>query len=135
MLQFYHQYLETYRNGELMQKRHSLILIEEEKESSHNYSFNLTWNNLDDFYHDFGFYLPFNIWNFNKGRRISFFNFSFFNSNTWDIKEWKTKDLNIVAKFSTKKATVSLSEILKWHDSDKAIQYLKERGLDKEHLI
>lgn len=135
MLQFYHQYLETYHNGELMQKEHSLILIEEEKESSHNYSFNLTWDNLNDFYCDFGLYLPFNVWNFNKGRRISFFNFSLFNSNTWDIKEWKTKDLNIMVKFFTKKATVSLSEILKWHNSDKAIQYLKERGLDKKQLI
>jgi hypothetical protein len=135
MLQFYHQYLTTYRNGELMQRVHSLILIEEEKESSHNYSFNLTWDNLDNFYHDFGFHLPFNIWNFDKGRVISFFNSSLFDSNTWDIKEWKTKDLNIVIKFSTKKATVSLAEILKWHDSDKAIQYLKERGLDKKQLI
>jgi len=135
MLQFYHQYLTTYRNGELMQTVHSLILIEEEKESSHNYSFNLTWDNLDNFYHDFGFHLPFNIWNFDKGRVISFFNSSLFDSNTWDIKEWKTKDLNIVIKFSTKKATVSLAEILKWHDSDKAIQYLKERGLDKKQLI
>lgn len=135
MLQFYHQYLETYRNGELIQKGHSLILIEEEKESSHNYSFNLTWDNLDDFYYDFGCHLPFNVWNFDKGRVISFFYSSLFDSNTWDIKEWKTKDLNIVVKFSTKKATVSLAEILKWHDSDKAIQYLKERGLDKKQLI
>jgi len=136
MLQFYSQYIETYRNGKLMKRACSLMLIEEEKESSHNYSFNLTWDNLNDFYYDFGFYLPFNIWNLNKGKRIiSFFNFSFFDSNTWDIKEWKTKDLNIVIKFSTKKATVSLSEILKWHDSDKAIQYLKERGLDIKQLI
>lgn len=135
MLQFYHQYLETYRNGELIERAHSLILIEEEKESSHNYSFNLTWNNLDDFYHDFGLHLPFNIWDSNKGRIISFFYFSFFDSNTWDIKEWKTKDLNIVIKFSTEKATVSLAEILKWHDSDKAIQYLKEKGLDKKQLV
>ena len=135
MLQFYHQYLETYRNGELMLKEHSLMLMEEEEESSHNYSLNLTWDNLGDFYCDFGFFLPFNIWNSNKGRRISFFNFSLFNSNTWDIKEWKTKDLNIVVKFSTKKATVSLVEILRWHNSDKAIQYLKERGLDKKQLV
>jgi hypothetical protein len=90
---------------------------------------------LDEFYYDFGCHLPFNVWNFDKGRLISFFYFSFFDSNTWDIKEWKTKDLNIVIKFSTKKATVSLSEILKWNDSDKAIQYLKERGLDKRQLI
>ena len=52
----------------------------------------INWENLQEIYYKYGFVLPFNYWNFKKGyRRISFFNASLFDKNTWDIKERKKK--------------------------------------------
>lgn len=94
-----------------------------------NHTDNVNWNNLNEYYKKYDLIAPFNIWNTKKGRRISFFNSSIFNKNTWDIKEWKT-DLNLTFKHDYMKDDwVSIEDVLKWRDIDKAIQYLKEHGL------
>ena len=128
MLEFYTLSFETYHNDKFMGGDSTTILIDEDSAPDLNCSTNLDWENLDFVYPTCGLMLPFNIWNTKKGRIVSFFNCSLFDRNTWDIKEWKTP-LNITIKSSTRKRNMSIAEVLKWHDADKAIQYLKEKGL------
>lgn len=59
----------------------------------------LTWDNLSEFYQKSGCLVSFNIWNGKKGRRVSFFSDRFLPIGDYaDVKEWKTKDLNITIK-------------------------------------
>ena len=67
--------------------------------------------------------------NFKRGRRISFFHFELRNRKTWDIKEWKENQLDIILNIKYEEYTPSINEVLKWHNGEKAIQYLIERGL------
>jgi hypothetical protein len=47
-----------------------------------------------------------------------------------DIKEWKTKQLdNMYMTVEFKEDDPPLSVVLNWSDSEKAIQYLMEKGL------
>lgn len=129
MLEFYTLSFETYHNDKFMGGDSTTILIDEDSAPDLNCSTDLNWENLDFVYPTCGVMLPFSIYRSNKkGRVISWYDCSLFNRNTWDIKEWKTP-LNITIKSSTRKRNMSIAEVLKWHDADKAIQYLKEKGL------
>lgn len=129
MLEFYTLSLETYHNGQRVGRDSSTMLIDKSEAPDFDCVTDLNWENLDFVYPACGLMLPFNIWNTKKGRIVSFFNCALFDRNTWDIKEWKTP-LNITLKSSARKrSNVSIAEVLKWHDADKAIQYLKEKGL------
>ena len=56
----------------------------------------LTWDNLAEYYTKNGLFVSFNIWNFKKGRLVSFFTDGHLPFGDYaDIKEWKTADLNI----------------------------------------
>lgn len=126
-MKFYNCYATTYHNGvEIITKNYGTILTDDIPE---NKTDKLTWENLNEYYYQNGLALPFNVWNCKKGRMVSFFNSSFFNKNKRDIKEWKTP-LNIIVTYEyIEKPNVSIDYVLKWHDIDKAIQYLNERGL------
>jgi len=129
MLEFYTLSFETYHNDKFMGGDSTTILIDEDSAPDLNCSTDLDWENLDFVYPTCGMMLPFSIYRSNKkGRVISWYNCSLFNRNTWDIKEWKAP-LNVTIKSSTRKRNMSIAEVLKWHDADKAIQYLKEKGL------
>lgn len=129
MLEFYTLSFETYHNDKFMGSNSTTILIDEDSAPDLNCSTDLDWENLDFVYPTCGMMLPFSIYRSNKkGRVISWYDYSLFNRNTWDIKEWKAP-LNITIKSSTRKRNMSIAEVLKWHDMDKAIQYLKEKGL------
>jgi hypothetical protein len=129
MLEFYTLSFETYHNDKFMGGDSTTILIDEDSAPDLNCSTDLDWENLDFVYPTCGIMLPFSIYRSNKkGRVISWYDCSLFNRNTWDIKEWKAP-LNITIKSSTRKRNMSIAEVLKWHDADKAIQYLKEKGL------
>lgn len=128
MLEFYTLSFETYHNDKFMGSDGTTILIEEDSAPDLNCSTDLNWENLDFVYPTCGMMLPFSIYHRKKGRLISWYDCSLFNRNTWDIKEWKAP-LNITIKSSTRKRNMSIAEVLKWHDMDKAIQYLKEKGL------
>ena len=67
---------------------------------------------------------------FKKGRLVSFFDGNPFKKDFRDIKEWKTK-LNITVKVEYTDIThlMSIDEVLKWYDAEKAIQFLNERNL------
>ena len=107
----------------------SLILSDEMCENTKTIL--VDWNNLNDVYSKYGIHLPFNIWNFKKGKLISFWDMSFFDKRTWDIKEWKEKDFSFTFNITTKKFDeyISINRILDYSNSEKAIAYLIERGL------
>lgn len=124
MLKYYYVYATTLRNNKVISKRYLCKIISEEK---NNYSDNITWDNLDDYYYNNGLNCPFSIYNFKKGRCISFFDFKFKDKNTWDIREWKYSDLNITIKYEYKEDThYSIDEILQYPDAEKAITFLAQ---------
>lgn len=130
MLKFYRTYYHTYNKGHLIGSDSGRALVEE-SEKPKNKIIDFTWNNLQDLYSKYGILTSFSIWNFKKGRIISFFTDSLIFRKPWekDIKEWKEKELDLTLQISVKEYTPSIQEVLEWHDSEKAIQYLKERGL------
>lgn len=133
MLKFYRVYVETYRGNELMNKYHQFYeLLAEENSLVKEREIKITWDNLSEIYQRYGFYLPFMIYHFKKGRVLSFDKFSFFKKMTWDIREWKYPDPNLTIKLKIEEeeeGEKSISDILKWHNANEAIQYLTERGL------
>ena len=53
-----------------------------------------------------------------------------FLKNHRDVKEWKEKEIDIEIKYEYKEVDhVSINDVLKWSNIEKAIQYLNERGL------
>lgn len=128
MLKFYSVVYKTYNNGTYIDTDYAKTL-KEENEVKDDLVF-INWDNLSEMYHKYSLALPFNIWNFKKGRLISFFVGNPFKKDFRDIKEWKTK-LNIMINIEYKDISnsTSIEEVLKWHDAEKAIQYLNERGL------
>lgn len=128
MIKFYRVRYYTYHNGEQVGFYTTKALLDE-KEVNIDTTIEVTWDNLKEFYYNYAFALPFNIWNFKKGRLISFFDAKLRNKNTWDIKEWKEPTNIQVEIIYTETQPDSLNEILNWHVVSNAIQYLKEQGL------
>lgn len=126
-MKFYDHYATIYHNGvEITTHKCGTVLTDDIPE---NKTDELTWDNLNEYHYHNGLAYSFNVWNRKKGRLVSFWNGSFFNKDTRDIKEWKSP-LNITVKHKyTEKLGVSIDYVLKWYDADKAIQYLNERGL------
>lgn len=85
------------------------------------------WNNILDVYEKIGLYLPYEL---NKTRR----GLKFYYHDYFSIKQWK-EDLNIEIKTTWIEYKPSINELLNFYDSDKAIQYLVERGLNTSSLI
>lgn len=128
MLKFYSVMYKTYNNGTFIDGNYTTILAEEG--DIENKTVFVNWDNLSEFYHEYNLMLPFNIWNFKRGRRVSFFNGNPFKKNFRDVKEWKTPlDIKIVIDYKDISNCMSIQEVLKWQDIDKAIQYLNEHGL------
>lgn len=127
MLKFYNIYYTTYHNGTDMGTKSAQILCDESEVNERRVSF--TWENLEELYHEIGgLAYMFNIWNFKRGRIVSFFEGGLFGDKA-DVKEWKHKDLNIEVACKWHEYHPSIAEILEWHDGEKAIQYLNERNL------
>lgn len=130
MLEFYRISIEVYNNNEYISTSSDIGLIEESLVPLEEYSLNITtWDTLSSFYEQNGLLVPFTLYNTKRGRRICFFEPRIFNKNTWDIKEWKQKELDIEIKYKIKKIKRSLDEIYKWKDAKKAHRYLKEHDL------
>lgn len=84
----------TYHNGKYINEISGKI---ESKNKPNNFQINLSsWSQLNSFHERYGLLVAFNIWNFKKGRLISFFSNHLPLGDYADIKEWKTKDLNII---------------------------------------
>lgn len=123
-MKYYTTYAKTYHNGELIGVQgggHCLTEEELPKEEV----FTITWENLSQMYQNLNLLCDFNIWNFKKGRRVSFFNAKLFDKNTWDIKEWK-EELNIEVRVYHTEKNASFED-LKHFDAVKVKKYLDER--------
>ncbi len=126
-MKFYNVFVTTYHNGIEIGTTMGRTLTDKEVNTE---SYTLTWDNLDKMYKKFGFECKFNIWKFKKGRRVSFFTNGIIpHKHERDVKEWKNKNLDIVIKVTYKERKASIDEMLKWHDAEKAIAYLNEKGL------
>lgn len=119
-MKFYDEYYTTYYNGEKVDAYVNMVCADEIPEDR---TIKITWDNLNKVYRELGCILPFNVWNFKRGRRISFWH------DYKDIKETKQPILNMEVKVTTKECNPSIQEILKYHDGEKAIKYLVERGM------
>lgn len=128
MLKFYRKMIKTYKDNELICYHSGEMLTNEEPKAER---FIVSWENLEEIGERFGFYLPYAYHIFKKGKVIYFFDYfpMGMNKKLKSIKEWKQKETNIHIEISYMEYTPSISEVLDWHDGNKAIQYLKERGL------
>ena len=127
MLKFYTIYYTTYHNGKDAGTRVSYILCDESEVDEWRVKF--TWNNLSELYEQIGCHCNFNIWNFKRGRLVSFYNESF-RDYVCDVKEWKHKELNIEVKCEWREYSPSIKKILEWPNGEKAMRYLLERGIN-----
>lgn len=89
---------------------------------------NINWNNVDEIC-KLDIWLPFSITKRRKGLKLFFYDDIFTN-----VKQWKD-DLDIEIKTTWKEYKPTIKEIMKFHDGDKAIQYLVERGLNVNSLM
>lgn len=89
----------------------------------------INWNNVEQEIYKIGLHLPFGITKRRKGLQLFFHDYLFKN-----VKQWK-EDLDIEIKTSWREYKPSLKEIMNFKDSDKAIQYLVERGLNINSLM
>ena len=128
MLKFYSIAYKTYHNGTYIDTHYGKAL-KEESEVKDDLVF-INWDNLSEMYHKYSLSLPFTIYNFKRGRLVSFFVGNPFKKDFRDIKEWKT-DLNITLKieYTDISNSKSIEEVLRWHNAEKAIQFLNERNL------
>lgn len=131
MMKFYTIYYMTYHNGKRVDFKTGQILCDESKVD--NWRVKFTWENLTELYEKIGCHCCFNIWDFKRGRLVSFFNDD--NVLPWskdfhhDVKEWKTPDLDIEVECEWVERHPSLDQIFEWHDGEKAMKYLLERGI------
>ena len=127
MLHYYRILFTTYNNGVKVDYTYGHVIADESEVKEKTIP--ITWENLEEIYHNYGLSLPFNIWNFKRGRVISFFKGSFTDKNRHDIKEWKTPTLDMKLVVTYEVWRCSLNNILNYWDSEKTIQYLRERNL------
>lgn len=122
MLEYCARVYETYLGNEKMHTEYGYNFIPEEQLNEMVVE-QITWSNIDNIYSKYGLMLPFAIWKRKKGRQICFF-YSY-----KSIKEWKTNFVNMYVKIHYEKRQASIDTILKHPNSEKAIQYLIERGM------
>ena len=127
MLHYYRVLYTTYNNGVKVGRTDGFTIADENEIKEKTIP--ITWENLKEVYYDYGPNFPFNYWNFKRGRVISFFEGCLTDKNRRDIKEWKTPTLNIKLVITYEIFPCSLNDILNYWDSEKAIQYLRERNL------
>lgn len=127
-MKFYYCYYTIYHNGTRINSRHGKCLYDTKPFDK---TIPITWRNLNEIYQSLDFLPNFIILNMKKGRVISFFHDKLFPAGNFrDVKEWKHPNLNILLKITYAEYTPSIAEVLKWHDQEKAIAYLRERGLN-----
>ena len=128
MLKFYAVHYKTYNNGTYIDTHYGEILAEED--TVKNETIQMNWDNLSEIRRKYSLSLPFTIYNFKRGRLISFFVGNPFKKDFRDIKEWKTKlDITLEIEYIDISNSKSIEEVLKWHNAEKAIQFLNERNL------
>lgn len=128
MLKFYAIHYKTYNNGTYIDTHYAETLAEED--TVKNETIQMNWDNLSEIRRKYSLSLPFTIYNFKKGRLVSFFVGNPFKKDFRDIKEWKTKlDITLKIEYIDISNSKSIEEVLKWYNAEKAIQFLNERNL------
>lgn len=128
MLKLYRPRYIAYENGTLIWNEifDKVLLTEEEKETKTKIVTIENWEDLEEKYRKYHLCLPFDCYETKKGRKLYYYN-SLFSK----YKEWKHKELNfkIVIEYEEIEH-FSIKDILELKDSERAIQYLKENGLN-----
>lgn len=89
----------------------------------------INWDNAEEEIQKLDIWLPFGITKRRKGLKLFFWNYLFTN-----VKQWK-EDLDIEIKTSWREYKPTIKEIMDFKDSNKAIQYLVERGFNQSSLM
>lgn len=127
MLHYYRVLYTIYNNGVNVGESWDFTIADENEIKEKTIP--ITWENLKEVYYNYGTNFPFNYWNFKRGRIISFFKGAFRDKNRRDIHERKTPVLDMKLVITYKVCHCSLNDIINYWDSEKAIQYLRERNL------
>ena len=90
---------------------------------------NINWDSAEREIYKLGLCLPFGITKRRKGLKLFFWDDLF-----TSVKQWK-EDLDIEIKTTWKEYQPSIKMLMNFYDSDKAIQYLVERGLNTNSLM
>jgi hypothetical protein len=124
MLKFYNCYIDIFYKDKEKGHLYYTDFILEESEALKKIE-KLTWENIPEIYQKHGYRYPFTLYNGKKGKRVSFV------FDRLVIKEWVEEELNIRVEYTyEEKSFFSIIDIMKYRDVDKAIQFLKERGLE-----
>lgn len=88
------------------------------------------WSNIEaEINNKLDIWLPFGITKTRRGLKLFFWDDLFTN-----VKQWK-ENLNVEIKTTWTEYNPTIKEIMSFRDSDKAIQYLVERGLNGSSLM
>lgn len=131
-MKLYEKYIIWYNQGiKLSKKFCNYEFSETELQDEH---IQLTWDNLNEFYYNYGLLAPFTVWNFKKTRIIEFWDWSLFCSKEYrNISLKKYPVLPLTCKITYEEVnSLSIKDILEIAPAEKAIKYLAERGLNME---
>lgn len=129
MLKFYHVKCTTYVNGIERGTNYGHKTLMEEEEAK-DCSIVATWENITEFYYNHALSSCFQLYNFKRGKYLSFEDFNLFKRQTWDIAQWRHPEMKIELKFHYVEVHPSINEVLRYHNGEKAMQYLLERGMN-----
>lgn len=125
-MKFYRCITKTYHNNTLIGTTATKALFTDEPKSE---SYDVTWDNIEEMYQKFGCCVGFNWFEYRKGKIVDFFACGLFpKRDERPAKQWKHPHLNVRIEVSYQEYSPPISEVLQWHDGEKAIQYLIERG-------
>lgn len=127
MLHYYRVLFTTYNNGVKVGNTSGFTIADESEVKEKTIP--ITWENLEEVCYNYGLNFPFAIWDFKRGRVISFFKGGLTDKNRRDIHERKTPILDMKLVITYEVVPCSLNDIINYWDSEKAIQYLRERNL------
>lgn len=129
-MKLYKKYITWYNQGIKLSRRFCNYEFSETQPQDEHIQ--LTWDNLDEFYYNYGLLAPFTIWNFKKSTIIEFWEWSLFCSKEYrHISSKKCSNLPLTCEIIYEEANnVSIKDILEIIPVEKAIKYLQERGLE-----
>lgn len=108
-----------YYDGELLSKRCFTKLCEEPREEEYS---GTDFEGLWDLTSQWSALIPFNMWEFKKGKRfLQYYDWLFKKVTPKNCKRWEFI-------ITSQKTTITMNELMNY-DSETAIKYLKERGM------
>ena len=131
-MKLYEKYATWYNQGIEVGKK--FCNYEFSEKELNNELIQITWENLDEVYMEYGVPCLFTIWNFKNNRIIEFWDWSLFCSKEYrHISSKKYPVLPLTYKITYEEVNnLSIKDILEIAPAEKAIKYLTERGLNIE---